>query len=214
MGLRDRLVDPNSPDRRPRRAAYALPTFFTAGNIFLGYISILRSFQGVMEAASGTAGASDHFETAANAIGAAVFLDSLDGRSDRMTITNSDFRCVMLWLAYVLSICIAAAVLVFVWGIEFVYSYVGGRLRSQLFNAGYFIAFLFLLCGAARLARFNVQKNPVPKNPGRPDRKYFVGLPIPAAAAMVRAVVFVAVLHPHPGLPVRRALAALVPMLR
>ena len=38
-------------------------------------------------------------------------------------------------------------------------------------NTGYFVAFLFLLCGACRLARFNIQKNPVPKNPGRPDRK-------------------------------------------
>ena len=44
---------------------------------------------------------------------------------------------------------------------------------------------MFLLCGSARLARFNVQKNPIPKNPGRPNRKYFVGLPIPAAAGMV-----------------------------
>ena len=57
---------------------------------------------------------------------------------------------------------------------------------------GYFISFLFVLCGAARLARFNVQKNPVPKNPGRPDRKYFVGLPIPAAAGAVAAVVYAA----------------------
>ena len=57
-------------------------------------------------------------------------------------------------------------------------------------RVGYFIAFLFLLCGAARLARFNVQTNPIPKNPGRPDRKYFIGLPIPAAAAMVAAIVF------------------------
>ena len=57
-------------------------------------------------------------------------------------------------------------------------------------RAGHFIAFLFLLCGAARLARFNIQKNPVPKNPGRPDRKYFVGLPIPAAAARWPAVVY------------------------
>ncbi len=64
--------------------------------------------------------------------------------------------------------------------------------RQQLMNAGYLVAFLFLLCGAARLARFNVQTNPVPKNPGRPDRKYFVGLPIPAAAAMVAAVVYAA----------------------
>ena len=57
-------------------------------------------------------------------------------------------------------------------------------------RAGYFLAFLFLLCGAARLARFNVQTNPVPKNPGRPDRKYFVGLPIPAAAGLVAAIVY------------------------
>jgi len=57
-------------------------------------------------------------------------------------------------------------------------------------RAGTFAAFLFLLCGAARLARFNIQKNPVPKNPGKPDRKYFVGLPIPAGAALVAAVVF------------------------
>ncbi len=53
-----------------------------------------------------------------------------------------------------------------------------------------FCAFLFLLCGAIRLARFNVQVNPVPKNPGRAGRKYFVGMPIPAAAAMVASVVY------------------------
>src|SRR5260221_6783057 len=57
-------------------------------------------------------------------------------------------------------------------------------------NTGYFVAFLFMLCGAARLARFNIQKNPVPKNPGRPDRKYFVGLPIPAGASAVVAVIY------------------------
>src|SRR5579872_3802936 len=74
MALKDRFVDPRSPDRRPRRAAYALPTLFTAGNIFLGYISILRSFRGAMLAASGAPGASDHFSIAARAIGAAVVL--------------------------------------------------------------------------------------------------------------------------------------------
>ena len=46
------------------------------------------------------------------------------------------------------------------------------------------------------MARFNVQENPVPKNPGRPDRKYFVGLPIPAAAGMLAAVVYAAGSHP------------------
>ena len=50
---------------------------------------------------------------------------------------------------------------------------------EQLRSAGYFVSFVFLLCGALRLARFNIQKNPVLRNPGRPDRKYFAGLPIP-----------------------------------
>jgi CDP-diacylglycerol--serine O-phosphatidyltransferase len=66
----------------------------------------------------------------------------------------------------------------------------GGLLHDH--RAGYFFAFLYLLCGAARLARFNVQTNPIPKNPGRADRKYFVGLPIPAAAAFVAAIVYAA----------------------
>ena len=59
-----------------------------------------------------------------------------------------------------------------------------------------FWRFVFLLCGAMRLARFNIQKNPVPKNPGRPDRKYFVGLPIPSGAAMVAGVVYASTAEP------------------
>jgi CDP-diacylglycerol--serine O-phosphatidyltransferase len=65
-------------------------------------------------------------------------------------------------------------------------------------RAGYFVCFLFLVCGAARLARFNITTNPVPRNPGRPDRKYFVGLPIPAGAALICAVVYYA-----DGAPIR-----------
>jgi CDP-diacylglycerol--serine O-phosphatidyltransferase len=190
MGLKDRLVDPNSPDRRPRKAAYALPTLFTAGNIFLGYLSIIRSFKGAMLASAGAAGANEHFMIAAQAIGAAVFLDGLDGRIARMTNTTSDFGREMDSLADVVSFGMAPAVLAFAWGVQFIDATAGEWVRGKIFNAGYFIAFLFLLCGACRLARFNIQKNPVPKNPGRPDRKYFVGLPIPAAAALVAAVVF------------------------
>jgi CDP-diacylglycerol--serine O-phosphatidyltransferase len=192
MGLKDRLADPRYADRRPRRAAYALPTLFTAGNIFLGYIAILRSFRGAMQAASGAPGAHEHFSIAATAIMAAGFLDGLDGKIARMTNTTSDFGREMDSLADVISFGIAPAVLAFAWGVQFVEPSLGEHIRKQLFSAGYFIAFLFLLCGAARLARFNIQKNPVPKNPGRPDRKYFVGLPIPAAAGMVCAVVFAA----------------------
>src|SRR5256885_2816619 len=91
MSLRNRLQDPNSPDRRPRKAAYALPTLFTAGNIFLGYISILRSFKGAMMAATGSGDSHVQFTIAAQAIGAAVFFDGLDGRIARMTNTTSDF---------------------------------------------------------------------------------------------------------------------------
>ena len=189
MNLRDRLIDPRSPERRPRRAAYALPTLFTAGNIFLGYISILRAFRGALMASSGAAGADDHFRVAAQAIGAAVFLDGLDGRIARMTNTTSDFGREMDSLADVISFGLAPAVLAYAWGIQLI-TVTDARILSEFHDAGYFISFLFILCGAVRLARFNVQKNPVPKNPGRPDRKYFVGLPIPAAAAMVASIVF------------------------
>ncbi len=192
MGLRERLVDPRSPDRRPRRAAYVLPTLFTAGNIFLGYLSILRSFRGSLLVASGSAGAPEQFAIAAKAIGAAFVLDGLDGRIARMTNTTTDFGREMDSLADVISFGIAPAVLAFAWGVQFIEPVFAEAVRQQLHNTGYFVAFLFLICGAARLARFNIQKNPVPKNPGRPDRKYFVGLPIPAAAAMVASVVYAA----------------------
>src|SRR6516164_10822680 len=213
MALRDRLVDPKSPDHRPRKAAYALPTLFTAGNIFLGYISILRSFQGAMQAAVGAAAASDHFIVASQAIAAAVVLDGLDGRIARMTNTTSAFGREMDSLADVISFGLAPAVLAFAWGVQFIDPIIGEKLRGQIFNAGSFVAFLFLLCGACRLARFNVQVNPIPKNPGRPDRKYFVGLPIPAAAALVAAVVWASDAQPIAWWPVSVAWLCLLALL-
>jgi CDP-diacylglycerol--serine O-phosphatidyltransferase len=140
--------------------------------------------------AAGSSAAPEQFAIAAKAIGAAFVLDGLDGRIARMTNTTSDFGREMDSLADVISFGLAPAVLAFAWGVQFVDPTLPGHIREQIHNAGYFIAFLFLLCGAARLARFNIQKNPVPRNPGRPDRKYFVGLPIPAAAGLVGAVVY------------------------
>jgi CDP-diacylglycerol--serine O-phosphatidyltransferase len=190
LNLGERMMDPKSPERRPRRAAYALPTFFTAGNIFLGYISVIQSFQGAMLASGTGLGAEAHFELAAKCIGIAVFLDGLDGRLARMTNTTSDFGRELDSLADVISFGIAPAVLAFAWGIQFLDPSIDATIRDHVIRAGYFLSFFFLLCGSARLARFNVQKNPIPKNPGRPDRKYFVGLAIPAAAGMVAAVVY------------------------
>jgi CDP-diacylglycerol--serine O-phosphatidyltransferase len=191
MALKDRFVDPRSPDRRPRRAAYVLPTLFTAGNVFLGFVAILQAFQGAMLVIKGGYfGFNHHFEAAAKMIGLAVFLDGLDGRIARMTNTVSDFGREMDSLADVITFGIAPAVLAYAWGIQFIESPIEGIPLDIIVRVGYFICFLFLLCGAARLARFNISTNPIPKNPGRPDRKYFVGLPIPAAAGLVAAIVY------------------------
>ena len=190
MKLSDRLIDPRSPDRRPRRAVYVLPTMFTAGSLFLGFYALLEAFQGAMINLQDPVGAQLHFQAASIAIGVAVFLDGLDGRIARMTNTVSDFGREMDSLADVISFGIAPAVLAFAWGIQFVDAPTSLITLDQLRRAGYILAFVFLLCGAMRLARFNVQKNPVPKNPGRPDRKYFVGLPIPSGAALVVGVIY------------------------
>jgi len=107
-----------------------------------------------------------------------------------MTNTTSDFGRELDSLADIISFGIAPAILAYSWGVQFVTGTVSNPALDQFQRAGKFLAFLFLVCGAARLARFNIQKNPQPKNPGAPHRKYFVGLPIPAAAGMVASVVY------------------------
>ena len=190
LSIRERLIDPNSPDRRPRRAAYALPTFFTAGNLFLGFLAILKAIEGALYAAGGHLGPNPHFELAAKVIIISIFFDGLDGRIARLTNTTSDFGRELDSLADVISFGIAPAVLGFVWGFYFLDPATPEPMRGYIMQAGYFLIFCFVLCGAARLARFNVTTNPKPRNPGRPDRKYFVGLPIPSAAGLVAVVVY------------------------
>jgi len=131
-----------------------------------------------------------HLDWAAIAILLAIPFDALDGRIARMTNTASDFGRELDSLADVITFGMAPSLLAFVWGFHFLPDSMNAQLRQHLMQAGAFICFLFLLGGASRLARFNIQKNPVPKNPGRPDRKYFVGLPIPAAAGMLGSVVY------------------------
>ena len=212
MNLQDHLVG-RSAERRPRRAAYALPMLFTAGNIFLGFLSIVRSFQGALLAMTGNLGHNDHFEVAAKAIGVAFLLDGLDGRIARLTGTTSEFGREMDSLADVISFGVAPAALALAWGAQFVDGPANPALQEYLRNGAYFIGFLFLMCGAVRLARFNVQKNPIPKNPGRADRKYFVGLPIPAAAGLVAAVVYACDSAPLEWWPLSVAWLALLALL-
>src|SRR5579884_4238359 len=180
---RRRADDPQQPDRM-RKGMYILPSIFTAGNIAAGYYAISQAIQG-------SASAAFHFDNAAIAIGFAVLFDGIDGRVARMTNTTSDFGRELDSLADFITFGIAPGVLAFVWGERYVvFSAAENVAQTHLSRAGYLVAFFYLLCCAVRLARFNVQTNPVPKNPGRPDRKYFVGLPIPAGAAIIAAIVF------------------------
>jgi CDP-diacylglycerol--serine O-phosphatidyltransferase len=202
------------PNKRPPRAAYALPTLFTAGNIFLGYLSILRAIQGALAFSTNPGQASLDFEVAAKTIGWAVLLDGIDGRIARMTHTTSEFGRELDSLADVISFGIAPAILAYVWGVQFVgNSGASSAAIDQLQRAGKLVVFLFLVCGSMRLARFNVQKNPIPRNPGLPTRKYFVGLAIPAAAGMVAAVVYALDSYPITGLVGSMAWLALLALL-
>ncbi|HYP15473.1 MAG TPA: CDP-diacylglycerol--serine O-phosphatidyltransferase [Bryobacteraceae bacterium] len=180
----------STADRRPTRVAYALPTFFTAGNMFLGFVAVIKAFEGALATAAGVAGANLHFAHAAQMIGVAVLLDGLDGRIARMTNTTSDFGREMDSLADVITFGLAPAVLAFAWGFHSIDTSGNAFARDHLLRLAYFVCFLFLCSGAVRLARFNVTTNPIPKNPGRADRKYFVGLPIPAGAGLIAAIVY------------------------
>lgn len=195
--------------RQPRRAAYALPTLFTSANVFFGFIAIIQAIDGAVQARMhpGDPVIYQHFANAGKALGLAVFFDGLDGRIARMTNTTSDFGRELDSLADVVTFGIAPAVLTYVWGVQFVATFGDGELYKHLTRAGYLVAFLYLLCGAVRLARFNVQTNPMPMNPGRPDRKYFVGMPIPAGAGLIAAIVYY---DPRPIQNVEYAIAWLV----
>jgi len=168
--------------RRPSRGMYVLPSFFTSCNIAAGFYAITES----VRATTGDAGAFDH---AALAIGFAIVFDSVDGRVARMTRTTSDFGKELDSLADVVTFGVAPALLAYIWGFRMLPATVMPMLRDKLLPLGVVACFLFLICGACRLARFNISVNPHPMNPGRPGRKYFVGMPIPAGAGVIASVV-------------------------
>jgi CDP-diacylglycerol--serine O-phosphatidyltransferase len=167
---------------RRRRGMYILPSLFTAGNIAAGYYAITQSLQGSIQEPH-------HFDYAALAIGFAIPFDALDGRIARMTNTTSEFGKELDSLADVITFGVAPSILAYTWGFRMLPITMDPWIRERLIQLGGFVCFLFLICGASRLARFNINTDPVPKNPGRPGRKYFVGMPIPAAAGTIVAVV-------------------------
>ncbi len=177
---------------RLRRGMYLLPSFFTAGNIGAGYFSITQTFAAI------SGNAELHLDWAAIAILFAIPFDALDGRIARLTNTCSDFGKELDSLADVITFGMAPSLLAFIWGFHFLPDSIDAHLRQHLIQAGAFFCFLYLIGGASRLARFNISSDAQPRNPGRPGRKYFVGMPIPAAAGLLASTV-----HFCYGIPVQ-----------
>jgi CDP-diacylglycerol--serine O-phosphatidyltransferase len=130
-----------------------------------------------------------HLDYAAKAIGFAVLFDGLDGRIARVTHTSSEFGKELDSLADVITFGVAPAMLAWMWGFRQLTATNTGELYTKIGQFGAIASFLFLIAGASRLARFNITSNPQPSNPGRPGKKYFVGMPIPAGAGVIAAVV-------------------------
>lgn len=162
---------------------YILPSLFTCGNIGAGYYAFVQAIRGFAMHDP------EAFDRAALAIIFAILFDGLDGRIARMTHTSSAFGRELDSLADVITFGVAPSLLAYLWGVRQVTFTAYPAVEVRLLHFGVVICFLFLICGACRLARFNIAVNPQPRNPGRPDRKYFVGMPIPAGAGVVAAVV-------------------------
>jgi len=141
----------------PRRGIFLLPSLLTTGNLFYGFLALVLTAQG-------------RLAEAAVSLFVAMVLDILDGKVARLTKTTTQFGVEFDSLADVVSFCVAPAFMLYIAAL--------GRLG----RAAWLGAFLFVICGALRLARFNVYS-------GVTDRRYFVGLPTPAAAGIVAATV-------------------------
>lgn len=117
------------------------------------------------------AGMKGYFDLAAQAIFIAMIMDGLDGRVARLTNTESAFGMELDSLADVVSFGVAPALVIYSWSL------------TTLGNIGWLASFIFAAAGALRLARFNTQANST-------DKRYFQGLPIPAAAAILASTVW------------------------
>jgi len=157
---------------RIHRSLSIIPSLFTIGNIFCGYYSVISTLRG-------------NWDYAAILVGVGYILDGLDGRIARLTKTASDFGVQLDSLADVITFGVAPAVLAFSWGFG-ASEGIEGSVAKHVHQLGSLASFAFVVCGALRLARFNLQAK---KPPEASSKRYFVGLPIPAAAGMLVAVV-------------------------
>ena len=156
---------------RLRRGIFLIPSLFTVANLMCGYYASLAALVGGKE----------DFDHAAKAIGIAILFDSMDGRIARMTGTNTEFGVQFDSLADVVSFGIAPAILAYSWGYR--YAFAESPEFHQLGEFAWVACLIFLVCSAWRLARFNVKG----MEPG--GNKNFVGMPTPASAGVVAAIV-------------------------
>lgn len=140
-----------------RKGVYVLPNLITSGSLFAGFYVIIASTDG-------------NFQRAAWFILLSAILDGLDGKVARLTGTTSKFGVELDSLADVVAFGVAPGVLMYAWALK------------PFGKLGWLAAFLYVVCGALRLARFNVQVSTV-------ESKRFIGLPIPAAASIVATCV-------------------------
>jgi CDP-diacylglycerol--serine O-phosphatidyltransferase len=186
----DDVERPNPPRRGVRKGLYLIPSAFTAGNIGMGFFSVMESLRGFQLLGNGTPNlpaATEHFDKAAIAIGFALLFDMLDGRIARLTKTTTEIGVQLDSIADVVTFGLAPSVLAYVWGY-------GSTLAegTDLHRFAFFLSFMYLICGAFRLARFNVQASRprvLAEGTIKVDKKSFVGLPIPVAGGLIAALV-------------------------
>jgi CDP-diacylglycerol--serine O-phosphatidyltransferase len=178
---------PKTVHRGIKKGLYVIPTAFTAANVAMGFLAVLYSIRGFQQVNINPDLASGYFDYAAIAIGLAILFDTLDGRVARMTKTATEIGVQFDSLADVLTFGIAPIALIYSWSIGA--SFHEGSSEHAL---GVFLLFMYLMCGAFRLARFNLQATrPRVLQEGTPkiDKKNFVGLPIPPAAGLLASFV-------------------------
>lgn len=169
---------------------YFLPNLMTAGNLFCGFGAVINCIQarliadhGEYALAHANETARQHYTWAVWLILAAVVFDSLDGRLARLGGRTSLFGAEFDSLADVVSFGVAPALMVF-------FLILAPTAQYQWFREfGWLVAFIYLLCAAVRLARFNVITNPLLKRATPDSTTDFLGLPVPAAAGAVASLV-------------------------
>ncbi|MGD8981204.1 MAG: CDP-diacylglycerol--serine O-phosphatidyltransferase [Desulfobacterales bacterium] len=151
------IITKRTPKENSHRGIYILPNIFTSLNLFFGFYAVIAVING-------------KFVAGAVAIIIGVLFDILDGKIARATNTTSKFGIEYDSLADLISFGLAPGLMIYLWSLK------------PLGRIGWLAAFLFMACGALRLARFNSQVDVISSD-------HFVGLPIPAGASMVATVV-------------------------